>query len=403
MNDSSYNVETNFNFLHFLTMTHLHLPTPSPDAQAASLRLTQRIRQTIVEQNHWIPFSRFMEMALYEPQLGYYSGGSHKIGAEGDFITAPTLSPLFAECLARQLNDLLPHTAGNIYEFGAGTGHLAADLLKHLPDSLNHYYIIELSAELAERQRQWIQTQVPTELAQKVIHVSQLPDTFDGILIGNEVLDAMPVERIQRQNGQWQQIGVSWENGQFIQTPHPLHSPELIRSATEYFPAIDDYTSELHPTQYAFVYTLAQKLTRGGMIWIDYGFDASQYYHPQRDEGTLIGHYRHHTIHDPFFQVGLTDLTAHINFTDIAQAGTDAGLDLIGYTTQTHFLLNLGIVESLSAIGEIDSPAYIREAVAVQKLLNPHEMGELFKVMAFAKHLEADWQGFRQGDICHKL
>lgn len=139
------------------------------------------------------------------------------------------------------------------------------------------------------------------------------------------------------------------------------------------------------------------------MIWIDYGFDAAQYYHPQRNDGTLIGHYRHHTIHDPFFHVGLTDLTAHVNFTDIAQAATDAGLDFIGYTTQAHFLINLGITDLLAAVGDVGSAAYLREAAAVQKLLNQHEMGELFKVIAFGKHIDTDWPGFQFGDISHKL
>jgi len=379
------------------------LPLPSPDAQASSAHLTKLIKNEIKQHQNWIPFSRFMELALYTPQYGYYSGGSHKIGTDGDFITAPTLSPLFGQTLAKQLTELLPQTAGNIYEFGAGTGHLAATLLQDLSDGLNHYYIIELSAELAERQRQHIIEHTSPEAAAKVIHLTALPEHFDGIIIGNEVLDAMPVERLIYQEERFQQIGVSIKNGEFVQVPQTLAAPTLLRSAENYFPDAEPYTSELHPAQHAFVHTVASKLRRGGMIFIDYGFDAAQYYHPQRHMGTLIGHYRHHTVHDPFFLPGLTDLTAHVNFTDIAQAATDAGLDLIGYTTQANFLLNLGITDLLAQTGHPDTAAYLTAAAAVQQLVNPHEMGELFKVIAFGKNIDTNWQGFAFGDICHTL
>ena len=346
-----------------------------------------------------------MELALYTPEYGYYTGGSHKIGTDGDFITAPTLTPLFGQTLARQLAELLPQTAGNIYEFGAGTGHLAATLLKSLSDDLKHYYIIELSPELAERQRQFIAEHTTPQLAQKVIHLTELPESFDGIIIGNEVLDAMPIEIIRRTQNTFQHIGVSIHpDGQLEQSPQSLKQPDLLRLAATYFPETEHpYTSELHPAQYAFILTLAQKITRGGMIFIDYGFDAAQYYHPQRDEGTLIAHYRHHTVHDPFFHIGLTDLTSHVNFTDIAQAGTDGGLDLIGYLPQSHFLFNLGIIDLLAQTAPPGTADYLRTSTSVQKLTDQHEMGELFKVIAFGKNIGIDWTGFRFGDICHKL
>lgn len=379
------------------------IPTPSAEALSASERLRSLIATDIKAHQNWIPFSRFMEQALYTPEYGYYTGGSHKIGNSGDFITAPTLSPLFGQTLARQLAALLPQTAGNLYEFGAGTGDLAAVLLENLSDGLNHYYIIEVSPELAERQRAHIATKATPELAKKVIHLPALPDEIDGMVIGNEVLDAMPVELIGRDGDSWQHIGVSLQNDQFVQAPQPLTQTGLLQAAEQYFPATEPYTSELHPAQYAFVHTLADKLKRGAAILIDYGFDAAQYYHPQRHMGTLIGHYRHHIVHDPFFHIGLTDLTAHVNFTDIAQAAVDGGLDLIGYTTQAHFLLNLGITELLAQSSDIHSAEYLQAATAVQTLLNPHEMGELFKVMAFGRNIDIDWLGFAHGDICHKL
>ncbi|HFC8547437.1 TPA: class I SAM-dependent methyltransferase [Neisseria lactamica] len=380
------------------------LPIPSPAAQQSSANLQILLAEEIGKHGNWIPFSRFMELVLYAPQYGYYTGGSHKIGNDGDFITAPTLTPLFARTLARQLQELLPQTAGNIYEFGAGTGQLAADLLNSLSDGINRYYIIEISPELAARQKNLIQTLAP-EAAQKIVHLSALPETFDGIIVGNEVLDAMPVEIIRKnEGGLFEHIGVCLNNGRFAYSARPLNDPSLSASASLYFPQTDfPYTGELHPQQYAFIRTLASKLEHGCMIFIDYGFDAAQYYHPQRNQGTLIGHYRHHVIHNPFDFIGLADLTAHVNFTDIAQAGTDGGLDLIGYLPQSHFLLNLGITGLLAQTGQTDSAAYIREAAAVQKLIDQHEMGELFKVIAFGKNINIDWTGFCFGDICHKL
>ena len=380
------------------------LPLPSPAAQQSSANLQTLLAEEIRKHGNWIPFSRFMELVLYAPQYGYYTGGSHKIGNNGDFITAPTLTPLFAQTLARQLQELLPQTAGNIYEFGAGTGQLAADLLNNLSDGINRYYIIEISPELAARQKDLIQTLAP-QAAQKIIHLSVLPETFDGIIIGNEVLDAMPVEIIRKDEGSsFEHVGVCLDNDRFTYSARPLHDLQLSALASLYFPKISSpYTSELHPQQYAFIRTLASRLEHGCMIFIDYGFDAAQYYHPQRDQGTLIGHYRHHVIHNPFDFIGLADLTAHVNFTDIAQAGTDAGLDLIGYLPQSHFLLNLGITELLAQTGKTNSAAYIREAAAVQKLIDQHEMGELFKVIAFGKNINIDWTGFCFGDICYKL
>ncbi|MDO5639470.1 MAG: class I SAM-dependent methyltransferase [Neisseria sp.] len=380
----------------------LQLPAPSATAAASSQALQALIAQEIDRQNGWIPFSRFMELALYAPRYGYYTGGAHKIGADGDFITAPTLTPLFGQTLARQLSTVLPQTAGNIYEFGAGTGALAATLLQSLSGGLKHYYIVEVSPELAERQRRYIAEHAPAA-ADKITHLSTLPDHFDGIIIGNEVLDAMPCEIVSRQDDGFLQIGVGLENGALAQQVRPLTATALLAAATAYFPDCAPYTSELHPAQHAFMHTLADKLTRGAIILIDYGFDAAQYYHPQRHMGTLIGHYRHHTVHNPFFHIGLTDLTAHVNFTDIAQVGTDAGLDLIGYTTQANFLLNLGITDLLANTAAPESAEYMRETAAMHQLIDQHEMGELFKVIAFGRDIDVDWQGFTFGDICHKL
>ncbi len=383
-------------------MKQPNLPPLSPEASASSEKLERIIQSEIQKSNNWLPFSRFMQMALYTPQYGYYTGGSQKIGAAGDFVTAPVISPLFAKTLSRQLKELLPQTAGDIYEFGAGGGELAADLLPNLADDIKTYYIIELSSELKERQKQSVLEKVP-HLAEKVKWLNQLPIKFDGIIIGNEVLDAIPCELILHDEIGFHRMGVSFKDGGFVQIPYLLTDSELLGLAHTYFPDTVPYTSELHPQQHAFVRTLAEKLETGAIILIDYGFDAAQYYHPQRHMGTLIGHHRHHTIHNPFFRIGLTDLTSHVNFTDIAQAGTGAGLNLIGYATQANFLLNLGITGILEQVADYDTPAYLRAASDVHKLVDLHEMGELFKVIAFGKNIDVDWQGFAYGDICHKL
>ncbi|WP_225748121.1 class I SAM-dependent methyltransferase [Eikenella sp. Marseille-P7795] len=377
------------------------LPEPSAEESASSRALCGLIQQHIRERGGFLPFADFMQLALYQPQYGYYTGGAHKIGAGGDFITAPALTPLFGQTLATQLLPLLPQTAGNVYEFGAGTGELAAQLISELSGSLKHYHIIEVSPDLAERQRRHLAATVPQYL-HKISWLAELPAELDGIVIGNEVLDAMPCDIVRREHGQWRLMGVSLnEAGQFQwqSTPPPA---ELAAEAQALLPDIDGYTSELHLRQQAFVRTLAQRLARGALLFIDYGFDAAQYYHPQRSGGTLIGHYRHHTVHNPFERVGLTDLTCHVNFTALTEAAVQAGLDLIGYATQAAFLLNLGLTERLAAQGSPESEAYIR-AAACQTLLAPQEMGELFKAIAFGRRIDPDWQGFALGDLCHKL
>lgn len=380
------------------------LPLPDTAALAQSNALINLIKDQIQQNNGWLAFDKYMEIALYTPQYGYYCNGTAKFGAGGDFITAPVLSPLFGQTLARQLSKLLPQTAGNIYEFGAGDGQLATTLLKTIPDHLlKNYFIIELSSELSQRQYQYIEQQAPEHI-HKVHYLHSLPDYFDGVILGNEILDAMPVPVYQRKNGYITEKGVSWENNQLIWKDQPVEDINRLNEIKRLFPDTSYlYQSELHPRQYAFIATLAKKLHQGAILLIDYGFDQTQYYHSQRHQGSLIGHYRHHSIHDVFFHPGLTDLTAHVNFTRIADAGVDNNLDLIGYTTQAHFLLNLGITELLDQIGSPEEAEFICAAAACHTLLNQHEMGELFKVMAFGKNIDVDWQGFKYGDLCHKL
>ena len=381
-----------------------NLPLPDAAAEQSSLALQQLIANEIQCHSNWISFHDYMQLALFAPNLGYYTGGSHKIGSAGDFVTAPSLTPLFGLTLARQIEPLLKQTAGNVYEFGAGTGELAVSLLAGLaPDALQHYYIMDVSPELKQRQLALIREQQPQH-ADKVVFLDSLPSEFDGVIIGNEVLDAMASEVLRWTEQGVMQMGVSIVDGVFAWQERPVNDERLLAEALRINPDKRPFTSELHLNQSAFIATLAHKLSRGAIIMIDYGFDEAQYYHPQRSMGTLIGHYRHHVVDDPFFWPGLMDLTCHVNFTAMAQAAVDHDLDLIGYTSQAHFLFNLGITEVLLAQhADINSKEYLQAASAMQKLVAPHEMGELFKVIAMGRNVDVDWQGFVTGDWCHKL
>lgn len=380
------------------------LPAPSADALATSQALCALIRQTISDAGGWIPFSRYMELALYAPGLGYYSAGSHKLGSAGDFTTAPEMSAFFGRTLARQIAELLPQTGGTVYEFGAGTGKLAIDILTELQalDCLpQRYVIIDLSADLIERQQTAIRAALP-HLADRLQWLSVLPAELDGVIIGNEVLDAMPCELLH-----WtpepRQRGVALDGEQFIWQDRPIQDPTLQRQAQALNIRQAGYISELSLSNIAFIHTLARHLVRGAILLVDYGYPAGEFYHPQRHMGTLIGHYRHHTVDDPFFLPGLMDLTCHVDFTAIAQSGIDAGLDLIGYTTQAQFLINAGITQLLGELDADDSASYLPVVAMVQKLLSMQEMGELFKVIGFGRGVSIDWLGFTQGDRCHTL
>jgi SAM-dependent MidA family methyltransferase len=380
------------------------LPPPPPEALTISQELVERIARAIEAGGGWIPFSRYMEMALYEAGLGYYSAGSHKFGAAGDFVTAPEMSPLFGRALARQLAELLPQTAGVVYEFGAGSGRLAVDILREL-DALDalpqRYVIIDLSADLIARQRETLARELP-QLAARVEWASQLPDTLDGIVIGNEVLDAMPCELIHW-TPQPLRRGVTLGHDGFAWEDRPIDDDRLAALAREHATGLDDYISEISLGNTAFIRTLGERLQRGAILLIDYGFPAAEYYHPQRARGTLIGHYRHHSIDEPFYLPGLMDLTCHVDFSAVAQAGIDAGLDLIGYTTQAQFLINAGITALLQQTDPDDLAHYLPQVSQVQKLLGPSEMGELFKVIGFGRGVDIDWTGFADGDRCRTL
>jgi SAM-dependent MidA family methyltransferase len=374
-------------------------PEASAEARHHSERLCASIRNEIAASHGWITFARFMEMALYAPGQGYYVAGATKLGKAGDFITAPEISPLFGRTLARQVAQALQlGSADGVLELGAGSGAMAADVLDELRniDRLpRRYLILETSPQLAQRQRQTLQHRQPM-LNDRVQWINALPENFDGVVIANEVLDAVPVHLVAWREDGLHERGVCWEDG-FVWEERPL-PPGTLRSVAETIAVAPGYVSEFSLLVPALVRSLSASLRRGVLLFIDYGFGRREYYHPQRSRGTLMCHYRHLAHDDPFFLPGLQDVTAHVDFTAVAQAGMEAGMDLLGYTTQAQFLINNGITELLEQQPELSSAAHFARTAGVQKLLSPAEMGELFKVIALGRGIDGPLIGFTSGD-----
>ncbi len=370
-------------------------PADAPDP------LFAHMAQTLRRAGGWLPFDRFMALALYTPGLGYYAHGSIKFGSMpgsgSDFVTAPELSPWFGRTLGAQVVQAMQATGTDeIWEFGAGSGALAAQVLAEVLSSgmaLRRYTIVDVSGSLRQRQQQRLQP-----FGSRVQWADALPERLQGVLLGNEVLDAMPVQLLQRQQGVW------WERG--VALDAAAHPPAFIWSnrPTPHRPPLDvpgdhDYLTEIHPQAEAFIRTLAERWERGAAFFIDYGFPAAEYYHPQRHMGTLLCHRLHRSDPDPLTDVGRKDITAHVNFSAVALAAQDAGLQVMGYASQGRFLINAGLPGRLEQ-------ASLAERVACSRLINEHEMGELFKVLALAPMASAEgWlpSGFAQGDRTHTL
>jgi len=354
------------------------------------MSLSLVIRRALAEQG-WLPFDRFMAMALYAPGLGYYANASRKFGrmptSGSDFVTAPEMTPLFGQALAVQVRDALRATATHeVWEFGAGSGALAAQLLDALGDEIDSYTIVELSGSLRQRQQERLASH-----GAKVRWVSELPESFSGVVVGNEVLDAMPVKLLARIGGVWHERGVHALESEFMWQDKP----------TDLRPPVDiagthDYLTEIHSQAEAFVRTLADRLVSGAAFFLDYGFAEREYYHAQRHMGTLMCHRGHMADVDPLVSVGEKDITAHVNFTGIAVAAQEAGLATLGYTTQGRFLVNCGL-------GPMLEQAPLPEQIAGQRLIAEHEMGELFKVIGLHRGEFWDAVGFREGDRTHTL
>ncbi|MEY3219409.1 MAG: hypothetical protein RIT27_766 [Pseudomonadota bacterium] len=369
-------------------------PLPTPD-DAAILHSNQ-LKQVIIDQiNHHggsISFEQFMHATLYTKGLGYYSAELRKFGKIGDFVTAPEISPLFSRCLAHQCLQLFEK--GDILEFGAGSGEMALGILTEL-QSLHqlptHYFIVEVSESLKERQRTKLQN-----FKSQVIWLDQLPEQFEGVILANEVLDAMPVRKFQI--GKTKEIlenFVTVRNGQFEWILKPADSllETAVKDLNIDFPPY--YSSEINLFLSSWIQSLGEMLKKGAILLMDYGFPQKEYYHLQRDQGTLMCHYRHYAHDDPFFYVGLQDITAHVDFTAISNSAQQAGLEMLGYTSQGDFLLQGGLLNLLSNFEELPLQQRLTFAQQIKQLTLPHEMGELFKVIGLSKNLNVQLPAFR--------
>lgn len=383
------------------------LPEPDADARAHSARVRGAIVAAIEARGGFLPLRDYIGIALYAPGLGYYAAGARKLGAAGDFTTAPEMTPLFGASLAAQVAAILGATRGReIVELGAGSARLAIDLvreLERLDAAPSRYAIVETSPDLRERQREAVARELPG-WRERVAWLDAPPARVEGAIVMNEVLDAIAPDVVSRVEGRWHERGVTLgRDGGFTIADRALDDPALEAIARERFPAEGDYASEIPRAAEALVEDLGRRLAGGAIVAIDYGFPRREFYHPERSGGTMMAHYRHRATSDPFVWPGLADLTSHVDFTGVAEAGARAGLGVAGYASQAAFLIGCGILDRLGAVGEPSSAAYLRAASAVQTLLSPAEMGELFKVIALERGVSVDWFAFRGRDASHRL
>lgn len=384
-------------------------PAPSPQALQLSAALSAAIREEITAAGGSIPFSRYMELCLYTPGLGYYSAGQRKFGAGGDFVTAPEISPLFGRCLANACRVVLESLqGGDILEFGAGSGQLAIDLLGELQRTAclpGRYLILERSAELRQRQQQALQRELP-QLLDRVLWIDTLPeDGFRGVMLANEVLDAMAVERFQwdgKAAGLFH-VGARDDTFEWRLQPSRDETGVAVESLAASCQLSPGYISELNVALPAWLQSVAAPLQQGAMLLIDYGYPRHEYYHPQHSSGTLMCHYRQRAHDDPFLWPGLQDITAHVDFTALAEAALAADLEVSGYTTQACFLLDCGLDGLLQQAGPTDSTHYMQLAQQAKTLILPGEMGERFKCIALTRGMTTTVPGFGLQDYRNRL
>jgi SAM-dependent MidA family methyltransferase len=368
----------------------------------------ERLDAEIQAAGGWIGFERYMQTALYAPGLGYYSAGARKLGAGGDFITAPEVSRLFGACLARQCADVLERlNGGSILEIGAGTGALAADILLRL-ESLGRlperYLILDVSADLKDRQRRTLEERVP-HLARYAAWTQSPPaEPFDGVILANEVLDALPVARFRWDRDRCEEMGVSIQRGRFVWSPRPASEALTLACRSLHQPGwADGYVSECCPRLAAWTLEVTRALRRGLALWIDYGLPRRQYYLPERRDGTLLCHFRQRAHDDPFLHPGLQDITAWVDFTLLAEASRAARFELAGFSTQAHLLAGLGVDREMRHLADGNEGRLARLASEARRLMMPGEMGERFKSMAWLRDLDLPLSGFSMQDLRHTL
>ncbi|HUQ27752.1 MAG TPA: SAM-dependent methyltransferase [Usitatibacter sp.] len=366
------------------------LPPPPQEAVAHSQNLAEHIARAIAAEGDWISFSRFMELALYAPALGYYAAGARKFGEHGDYVTSPEISPMFAKCIALQAGQVLQKVGGDVLELGPGSGVMAADLFEGLKEQgtlPDRYLLLEVSPDLRERQRDLLEKRFGLHEMERFVWIDRLPEKIRGFVVANEVLDVVPCSLVHRKDGgEILERGVIVSDAGFAFDDEPMREGELRRRVESAFPPGDyDYVSEVNFAAEALVRTIAASLEAGLAVFIDYGFPEREFYHPQRSMGTLRAHYRHRVHNDPFFMPGLQDITAHVDFSAMARAAESGGAEVVGFTTQAYFLISCGLAVLVSAGDPTATLSRLKGTSAVHRLINPAEMGELFKVLGVRK------------------
>ena len=389
----------------------MDLPALDEAEQTLLSAMRAHLAQAIRAAGGALPFDRYMELALYAPGLGYYVNGRRKLGEGGDFVTAPELSPVFGACVANQVAECLGHMdGGSVLEFGAGSGRLAADMLLQLArlESLpRRYLILEVSPDLRALQRATLAERVP-QLLDRVEWLDGMPAAgFIGVVVAYELLDAMPVHRFRRGADGWQELAVVMRDESFEDHWTAVHSPGLVEALARLWPGDVDvaegYSSEINLRLGPWLAALASRLERGYLLLIDYGYTQREYYHPERRQGTLICHFRHRAYADPYLLPGLQDITANVDFSAVAQSAVSAGMQLAGYTTQAHFLIDNGLDRQVSELDFADIAHSMQVMQGVKRLALPSEMGERFKVIALAADTPATLAGFRTRDLRERL
>jgi len=389
------------------------LPTPPEEELRKVEPLLDLITTEMANNGGHLSFNRFMELALYTPALGYYTGSNAIFGNQGDFVTAPELTPLFSRCIARQVQQVLSSLScvGDVLEFGAGAGTMASDVLRELEklDCLPAtYYIVEISPGLQQRQREKISACVP-HLLERVKWVKAVPDEFVGVVMGNEILDALPTHRVRIDpNGKHQEMFVTIENNQFVWQPGDFSDDRLAKYSEQIFQNYGEsfsepYDTEINLDSLDWLLQIGKSLKEGVILLIDYGFSDKEFYRPERYEGTVMCHYKHLAHGNPLIHVGLQDITSHVNFTHVAEVAFNDGLDVLGFTSQTYFLIACGLENLLAEIDINDSKQFIKETQPVKQLILPDEMGELFKVIALGRDFSQPLLGFAMNNQLERL
>ena len=381
------------------------MPTALQNEIQLSEQLKTKIIQFIHSSHGWISFDSFMEHALYDPKFGYYTGTLRKFGEKGDFVTASEISSFFAKTLCIQFKEIFQSVARNIIEIGGGSGQFALQVIQSLTsdnEHINHYFILEISHSLRRQQYELLINHLPSHLFSKIQWIEEIPEEFEGIIFCNEFLDALPVDLIKKESGKYYQKGVGVENDLFIWKDKSIEDISSYEQATlENLP--DNYLIEHSFHIKSWLNKMSQSLNKGIVLIIDYGFNQTEYFHEQRSQGTLMCHFKHYAHDNPLIQIGIQDITTHVNFSYVAREASKSGLNIAGYISQANFLINCGILNLLETVNLENRALYMQSVMEVQKLLSPSEMGDLFKVLILEKNMNVDLLGLKQNNRVTRL